>query len=479
MQLTLAEIARILGCPNPPVAGMARGYSIDSRTIRPGEVFFALRGERHDGHDHVLTALGGGALAAVVEESVYPRFAEHFSARLLPVPDTLLALQTLASAIRRRWGRKVIGITGSAGKTTTKEMVARVLETRYRVLKNEGNLNNHIGVPLSLLRLTPAHDLAVLEMGMNHAGEIARLAEIAAPQAGVFTIVGPVHLEHFGSIEGIAAAKRELAEALPAGGAVVLNADDPFVAHFGGGFTGQQVWYGTKLDAARPGDATVRIVEAQCGEAGSEVVLQVRRGSALRPGEDLLDRQVRFHLPLLGRHNVSNAAAAVAAGLVFGVDVETAARALEGMRPAAQRGEVERLGGLTIINDSYNSNPPAVEQMLGVLRQAQGRRIAVLGEMLELGPAAAELHRRVGRLLGQEGGIQALFTVRGQARAIADGAREAGFTGFIAHYESPQACGAALRDFLQPGDVVLLKASRGVRLEGVMEFIRQSPAASV
>lgn len=479
MQLTLGEIARIFGCPNPPVAGMVRGYSIDSRTIRPGEVFFALRGERHDGHDHVLTALGGGALAAVVEESVYPRFSSHFSARLLPVPDTLLALQTLASSIRRRWGKKVIGVTGSAGKTTTKEMVARVLETRYRVLKNEGNLNNHIGVPLSLLRLTPAHDLAVLEMGMNHAGEIARLAEIAAPQAGVFTVVGPVHLEHFGSIEGIAAAKRELVEALPAGGAVVLNADDPFVARFGDGFSGQQAWYGAKLEAARPGDVTVRIVEAECGEAGSEVVLQVRRGSALRPDEDLLDRQVRYHLPLLGRHNVSNAAAAVAAGLIFGVDAETAVRALEGMRPAAQRGEVERLGELTIINDSYNSNPPAVEQMLGVLRRTQGRRIAVLGEMLELGPAAEDLHHRIGRLLGQENDIQALFTVRGHARAIADGAREAGFAGLIAHYESPQECGAALREFLQPGDVVLLKASRGVRLEGVMEFIRQSPAASV
>jgi UDP-N-acetylmuramoyl-tripeptide--D-alanyl-D-alanine ligase len=362
-------------------------------------------------------------------------------------------------------------------------MVARVLETRYRVLKNEGNLNNHIGVPLSLLRLTPAHDVAVLEMGMNHAGEIARLAEIAAPQAGVFTIVGPVHLEHFDSIDGIAAAKRELAEALPAGGAMVLNADDRFVRHFGDGFGGQKAWYGTRLERAAAGDITVRIVAAQCGEAGSEVVLQVRRGSALHPGEELLDREVRFHLPLLGRHNVANAAAAVAAGVIFGVAPEAAASALAGMRPAAQRGEVERLGGLTIINDSYNSNPPAVEQMLGVLRQAPGRRIAVLGEMLELGPAAGEMHRAVGRLLGQdagaEGGIAALFTVRGHAREIAEGAREAGFSGFMAHTESPQECGAALRDFLQPGDVVLLKASRGVRLEGVMDFIRQAPAASV
>lgn len=478
MQLTLAEIATLLHCRRPAVAGTANGYSIDSRTVKPGEVFFAIRGERFDGHDYVLTALGGGALAAVVEESVYPRFAPHFSARLLPVADTTEALQMLALAMRHRWGHKVIGVTGSAGKTTTKEMIARVLSTRLRVLKNEGNLNNHLGVPLSLLRLTPAHEVAVLEMGMNHAGEIRRLAEIAAPQVGVFTIVGPAHLEYFGSMAGIAAAKRELVDALPAGGVAVLNADDPLVARFGDGFGGRRVYYGAQAESRDGADWTVRIAAVEASEQGSDVTLMIRRSSSLHPGEVLAGREVRFHLPLLGRHNVGNAAAAIATGLVFGVAPEEAAAALEGMRPAALRGEVERLGDIRLINDCYNSNPAALEQMLDVLGQAPGRRrIAVLGEMLELGPASPDLHREAGGQVARAG-LDALFAVRGHARFIAEGARAAGFTGPVFEFESAGACGPALAGFLRPGDVVLLKASRGVRLEGVLDSLRGASVAA-
>lgn len=471
MQLTLADAARILGCPPPADAARIEGYAIDSRTSRPGDLFFALPGQRADGHDFVLAALGGGAAGAVVSRAAYPRFQEPFRRRLLAVEDPVAALQSLARAVRRRWGKKIIGITGSSGKTSTKEMIARILSCHYRVLKSEGNLNNHLGVPLSLLRLSPAHDIAVVEMGMNHAGEITRLAELAEPQVGVFTNVGPVHLGNFASVEAIAEAKRELARALPPNGVMVLNADDALVARFSEGFGGAVLRYGFEPDTARnapsPPDRGLALAVRQVrllGWEGSEFTAQA-------PDHGVSGHSVRVRLPLMARHNISNAAAALATGLVFGIPLEAAALALAGMSAPPGRGRVLHRGGATIIDDCYNSNPLALEGMVNLLAGLPGaRRILVAGEMLELGPAAEAWHRRVGDLVAHRR-IDILWAVAGAAREILAGAQDAGFAGEGAFFATAEECGAQLAARLEPGDVVLAKASRGVHLERALAAV--------
>src|ERR1700719_2744494 len=246
MRLPLARIGEFIAATGEFVADdVALGYSIDSRTVQPGELFFAVKGERLDGHDFVEQALKKGAAAAVVSRSDLSRYGSE--ARLLTVNDTLAALQTLATAVRKLWGKALIAVTGSAGKTTTKEAIAHVLASRFRVLKSEANLNNHFGLPLMLLKLEPGHDVAVIEMGMSHAGEIRVLAKIAQPEIGVVTNVAPVHLEFFDSISGIARAKYELIESLPASGTAVLNADDEYVSQFGRDFKGKVITYGTRV----------------------------------------------------------------------------------------------------------------------------------------------------------------------------------------------------------------------------------------
>src|SRR5271170_3995597 len=248
MKLPLSRVADFLSAAgefDPKAA--AQGYSIDSRTIQPGELFFAVKGELMDGHDFVTQAVEKGAVAAVIRGDQSHRYADR--TRLIPVDDTLVALQTLASAVRRLWGKPLIGVTGSTGKTTTKEAIAHVLSIRFRVLKSEGNFNNHFGLPLMLLKIEPEHDMAVIEMGMSHAGEIAALAKIAQPEIGVVTNVAPVHLEFFESLAGIARAKYELVQALPATGVAVLNADDEYVSQFGRDFRGKVVLYGVQASA--------------------------------------------------------------------------------------------------------------------------------------------------------------------------------------------------------------------------------------
>src|SRR5271167_4918980 len=249
-----AEFMQAAGAFDP--GAIASGYSIDSRTVQSGDLFFAVRGERLDGHDFVEAALAKGAVAAVVSSDQQSRFPQN--ARLLAVDDTLLALQQLAAAVRRLWGKPLIGITGSAGKTTTKEIVAHVLGTRHRVLKSQGNLNNHFGLPLQLLKLQPEHEIAVIELGMSHAGEITALAKLAHPDCGVVTMVAPVHLEFFESVAAIARAKYELIESLPAGGIAVLNADDEYVSQFGRDFHGKVVTFGLQ----KPADVSAEDVES-------------------------------------------------------------------------------------------------------------------------------------------------------------------------------------------------------------------------
>ena len=449
MKLALSKIAEFISARSESRRDeVAQGYSIDSRTIGAHDLFFAVKGDRLDGHDFVSEALDKGAAAAVVRKDQLHRYPD--AARLLAVDDTLVALQTLATAVRKLWGKPLIGVTGSAGKTTTKEAIAHVLSLRLRVLKSEGNFNNHFGLPLMLLKLEPEHDVAVIEMGMSHAGEIRALAKIAQPEIGVVTNVAPVHLEFFDSLAGIARAKYELVEALPAGGTAVLNADDEYVSQFGRDFAGKAITYGTRATA----DVRAENVES-CGAQGSRF--------------DIVTASGREHalLPLVGEHNILNGLAAVAVGLVRGLRLSETVAALATLTPADKRGQVLQLGNITVINDCYNSNPKALNAMVDALVTMPGRRrIVVAGEMLELGPSGEEMHRAAGDHIAERK-IDVLVGVRGRAQAMVESAQRAGAQAvFVA---TPEEAGEWLARETRAGDLVLLKASRGVKLEKALE----------
>jgi UDP-N-acetylmuramoyl-tripeptide--D-alanyl-D-alanine ligase len=449
MKLTLSRIAEFVSAAGEfAPEEVAQGYSIDSRTVGPGQLFFAVKGERLDGHDFVESALERGAVAAVVRKDQLGRYSGQM--RLLAVEDTLVALQTLAMAVRKLWGKPLIAVTGSMGKTTTKEAVAHVLGTQFRVLKSEGNFNNHFGLPLMLLKLQPEYDVAVIEMGMSHAGEIGALAKIAQPEIGVVTNVAPVHLEFFDSLAGIARAKYELIESLPAGGTAVLNTDDEYVSQFGRDFKGKVVMYGTRTTA----DVRAEHVRSR-GAEGSEfdvVIGGVRE---------------RARLPLVGDHNILNALAAVAVGVERGLKPSEAVGALAGLAPADKRGEVLRLGNITVINDCYNCNPKALNAMVDTLAgMAAQRRIAVVGAMLELGPTGEELHRQAGRHIAEKK-IDVLLGVRGPAQAMVEAARQAGMRAEFV--PTPEEASEWLAREARDGDVILMKASRGVKLEKALE----------
>ncbi len=436
---------------------VAGGYSIDSRTTAPGQLFFAIAGERVDGHEFVEAALEAGAVAAVVRKDRLARYPVKTA--LIAVDDTLAALQSLAAAVRRLWGKTVVGVTGSTGKTTTKEAIAHVLSSRLKVLKSVGNLNNHFGLPLQLLRLEPEHEVAVIEMGMSHAGEIRVLAGLAQPDIGVITNVAPVHLEFFDSLAGIARAKYELIAALPAGGTAVLNADDEYVSQFGRDFKGKVVTYGIRKPAA------VRAENVQLrGLLGSsfEVVAHGRRAHAA--------------IALVGEHNVLNSLAAIAVALERGLPLETAVESLGTLAAAEKRGEILQLGGATIIDDCYNSNPKAMQSMIDALVSVPAaRHVVVAGEMLELGPAGESLHHECGRFMALKG-VQRLIGVRGLAEAMVRAAAAEGVEAvFVA---TPEEAGERIASELRPGDVVLMKASRGVRLERALEILKSRRLAS-
>jgi UDP-N-acetylmuramoyl-tripeptide--D-alanyl-D-alanine ligase len=374
---------------------------------------------------------------------------------LLIVDDPLIALQTLATAVRRHWNKRVIGVTGSAGKTTTKEAVAEVLAARFRVLRSHGNLNNEFGLPLQLLKLEPEHEVAVLEMGMSHAGEIAALARIAHPDWGVITNVGSAHAQNFpDGIAGIARAKYELVQSLPTHGIAFLNCDDPYVGQFGRDFHGRSIYFGIG-PCADPRAANME-------EIGAEGMrFQVTAG----------EQQATVTLALLGRHNIWNAMAAIATGLEAGIPLADCATAVGLLRPPDKRGEVLRIAGATIINDCYNSNPEALKSMIATLAAMPAkRRILVAGEMLELGREAIALHQQCG-LAAAASGIDLVVGVRGNAEHLAQAARDAGALAlFVA---TPQEAGQWLKDELREGDAVLLKASRGVGLEQALLILKE------
>ena len=451
MKLMLAQIAEFISATgNFPQCEIVNGYSIDSRTVGPGQLFFAVKGERFDGHDFVQQALEKGASAAVVRMDHLGSYSGETKTKLLAVEDTLAALQTLATAVRKMWGKPLIAVTGSAGKTTTKDAIAHVLNSRFRVMKSEGNFNNHFGLPLMLLKLEPQYDLAVIEMGMSHAGEIRALAKIAQPEIGVVTNVAAVHLEFFDSLAGIARAKYELVESLPVGGTAVLNADDEYVSQFGRAFKGKVLLYGT-LENANVRAENIRLNGAEGTEF--DVVVGNSREHAV--------------LPLVGGHNVLNALAAISVGLETGLKLPQAVAALATLAPAEKRGQVLHMDNITVINDCYNSNPKALEAMVDALGSMPAkRRIVVAGEMLELGPAGEQMHRSAGQHIAERK-IDLLVGVRGLAESMVDAARQAGVQAeFLA---SPETAGEWLARETRDGDVVLLKASRGVKLERALE----------
>lgn len=429
---------------------VATGYSIDSRTLNPGDLFIALQGEHFDGHDYVAAALEKNAVAAIVQKD---KKVSANPARLLHVEDTLRALQSLGAAARRLWGKPVLAVTGSVGKTTTKEILAHVLASRFRVLKSTGNLNNHIGLPLQLLKLEPEHDLAVLEMGMNHAGEIRALATLAHHDLAIVTCVAPVHLEFFDSVAEIARAKYEIIETLHPGGIAVLNADDQYVCQFGRDFKGKVVTFGIH----HPADVSARNIH-MLGSDGSEFDLVI----------DGIREPVKF--PLLGEHNIYNALAASAAALEWGIAPSLAARSLETVQAGEKRGQTLEIGRATVINDCYNSNPKALHAMIDTLAAMEARRrILIAGEMLELGPTAEILHADAGRHAAEKK-IDLVIGVRGLAKALVEAAAAAGAN--AKYVETPEEAGELLAKELRPGDAVLLKASRGVKLERALEILQ-------
>ncbi len=491
MRWTVQQVAGALGVAAPPgVDAMARvaSFSIDSRTVGAGELFIAIHGPRHDGHAFVDAAFSRGAVAAVVARAHVGNYDEGTRKKLVAVDDTFAALQQLAWSARNNWRtadfhHRLAAVTGSAGKTTTKEILAALLGTRGRVLKNEGNLNNEYGAPLTLLRLEESHDAAVLELGMSRRGELERLALLTEPEVGVVTLVAPVHLEFFASLEEIALAKRELIDNLVGSAPVaVLNADDPKVARFADGFRGTVLTFGL---SERADFRAVNIEDRGAEGCSFDFVVQPRGPSSLRgasrsvgarpeKGAAVGGRTARLDLPLAGRHNVMNALAALAAASVWGVGADEARNVFPMLAPAAMRGEVMKFqAGFTVINDCYNSNPAALASMVNLLVCTSGyrRRILAAGEMLELGPDSARLHHRAGQQAASAG-IDWILGVQGMAEEFVRGAEEAGQPPSRAKFFSNSKEAAEfLRDFIEPGDVLLVKGSRGVRMERIVEAL--------
>ncbi len=459
MTLTVDDLIGAIGgrlLSGDPAAALP-GISIDSRTLKPGDLFIAIRGDRFDGHDFVESAFSAGAAGAVVSERVTTLRPAFVSGRVLVVvPDTTRALQQLARFVRRRSGARVVAITGSAGKTTTKDVAASFLGLRYRVMGSSGNLNNHIGLPLSLLELRHGAEVAVVELGMNHAGEIRRLVEIAEPDVRVWTNVAEVHLEFFPSVEAIADAKAEVFAGATSDTVLVANADDSRVMARVPGFRGRVVTFGTAADSTIRASA----IEAR-GIDGTTARVDTGTGS------------VRLEVPLLGDGNLRNVLAAIAVAAEFGVPLDEVAARARTLRASAHRGDVIRLGrGVVVIDDAYNSNPRALQGALAVVARERRfvRRAAVVGEMLELGPEGTALHEACGRAAAASG-LALLVTVgKEAARRLGRAAVDAGMPeSAVVHVESSTEAAGVAETRVGDGDLVLVKGSRGIRMERVVE----------
>ncbi|MEI6668419.1 MAG: UDP-N-acetylmuramoyl-tripeptide--D-alanyl-D-alanine ligase [Acidobacteriota bacterium] len=461
VDLTAASMARAMGgvLVSGSPSSVVGGYSIDSRTLRPGDLFFAIVGDRLDGHRFIDAAESAGARGFVVSDVSAVSRSTAAAAILIQVADTTRALQNLAHAIRRASETRVITVTGSAGKTTTKDVAAAYLETGYRVFATRGNLNNHIGLPLSLLELRHGPDVAVLEMGMSHAGEIRLLTKLADPDVRVWTNVADVHAEFFGSIDAIADAKAEMLEGATAQTVVVANAADPLVMARVLGSAARIVTFGIGV----PADVMATDV-VDHGIAGTTAVVTTPMGTA------------DFVVPLLGMGHLANVLAGAAVALQFGVALDVIAARTAGLTPAPRRGEIVRLrDGIVVIDDSYNSNPHALRRMLDMVAGERGftRRVAVLGEMLELGDRQIRWHQECGRAVA-EAGVTRLITVGGaSARAMADGAVEAGLDpDAVTQVLTSRDAAGLLSGGLRRGDLVLVKGSRGTRMDVVVDLVK-------
>jgi UDP-N-acetylmuramoyl-tripeptide--D-alanyl-D-alanine ligase len=443
--------------------GEALGVATDSRRLSGGEVFLTLVGPRHDGHEYLGDAFRSGAWGAIVENRAWEREAVRNAAAPFPerpivvVEDTCRALGDLARFHRSRLPVRVVGVTGSNGKTTTKEMAAAIAGRRWQVHKSEGNFNNLVGLPLSVFGLEERHQVAVLEMGMNRSGEIRRLAEIAAPEVGVVTNIAPAHLEHFGSMEGVIAAKAELLDSLGAGGTAILNADDPSTAALEVSVRGRRLTFGTAREA------DFRAQGAHFSTRGTVFTLVCPAG------------RVGIELSLLGEHNVSNALSAAAAAFALGAGLTEIRDGLRGVQSVAMRFEVRNYApGVTVVNDAYNANPASMRAALNSLRllPRPARRAAVLGDMQELGEASVEAHRALGREAANSN-LDLLAAVGRFRGEVARGAREAGFAARKLHLaENWLEAAGILKGWLRPGDQILLKGSRELRLEEVLRTLQ-------
>ena len=458
--LSLSQVAKLAGVSLSSGDGsvMVHKVSTDSRTLKPGELFVALRGENLDGHNFVESAAKAGAAGAMVDSNWKGQVPENFA--LIRMKDTLQGYQELAANCRKSLTLKVVAITGSNGKTSTKDFTASVLGRRFRVTKTEGNFNNHVGLPRTILETTSRDEVAVWEIGMNHPGEVAALSKIAAPDTAIITNIGVAHIEFMGSREAIADEKGALVEAVGAEGTVILNADDPFSARIAARARAKVVLAGTT-------DGTIRAAEISQSEDGTEFT--ILEGA----------HRCRAQLPVPGLHMVQNALLAVAAGRVFGVSLEACAEGLASAPLAKARLQIKKIGGVEFIDDSYNANPDSMKAALRTLAElpAEGKRIAVLGEMRELGAESERGHREVG-VTAATLKIDQVIAIGNLASEIAHAAKDAGLQK-IAIVGSASDAADLLGEIAAPGDLVLIKGSRLARTEQVIEGFRTSHSAIV
>jgi len=450
MPLKLSEMAALAGGRLSGPDAVATGICIDSRKALPGDLFVAVRGPRFDGHDFIPAAMAAGAVGAMAGERLAGSQRGALPGSVITVSDTVEALHRFAGQYRSRFQVRMIAITGTNGKTSTKEMIAQVAGASYQVLKNRGNLNNQYGLPLSLAGLGPEHQVAVMELGMSGFGEIAMLGRMARPEIGVITNVAEGHTQFLGDLQGVARAKGELLECLPSEGTAVLNADNEALMRQAGRSRARVVTFGIEKPAEVKG-----------------VSVRARPGGMLFELDDM-----EFELNLPGRHNVYNALAAIAACDRLGIDRREARQRLALMRPVPMRQEIVRLSRCTLINDTYNANPESVKASLEVLGEqaGRGRRVAVLADMLELGDIGPERHREIGRLAAEA--AELVVAIGRLAAYIDEGARSAG--GEAVHFEDNRLAIPHIIASIRPGDTVLVKGSRGMRLEEVVEAIKEN-----
>ena len=440
--MTLAEAAKAMGA-SVTGEGTVTGVCIDSRSVTPECLFFAIKGDNFDGHDFVRTALNTGASAAVCSEPV-----EGVSKPVIMVGDTRVALRRLAEYNRSKYDIPVVGLTGSVGKTTTKDMVATVLRQKYNTLATEGNLNNEIGLPRMCLRLGSAHQAAVFEMGMSDFREISRLTRIAKPTVGLITNIGVSHIEKLGSREGILRAKLEILEGMQPDAPLILNGDDDMLLGAVETLRRPVLLYGIDNTAA---NCRAKDIVQSCGDISFTLCFE---GS-----------EFPVVLPVVGLHNVYNAMAAFLCGIMAGVDPQSAVEGLRGYVPDGRRQKIVHKGDFTFIEDCYNASPDSIKASLSVLASmGDGRRIAVLGDMLELGDYARKAHRECGAEAARQKvdillayGTNAIYYIEGAGEAVRSRL-----------YDDKDAMADELFDMLEPGDTVLFKASRGMKLEDVI-----------